>query len=149
MDNSNRNKKKKGSPLGILVFLGVYLIGILFNASDSAGERTAVVIAVAVVAVIVVVIASASKKKSSAAQPVYRQPNAAAARQKATQPQRTPGRPVKVGGAEQPVRCDHSRGREKYLEQIEGYLKNGIIDKAEYRILYDRYSRLELPEDYH
>ena len=47
------------------------------------------------------------------------------------------------------MHCAHSRGREKYLEQIEGFLANGIIDKAEYKVLRERYEKLELPDDYH
>ncbi len=50
---------------------------------------------------------------------------------------------------EEAINCRHSTGREKYLEQIEGYLKNGLIDKAEYNSLKARYERLDIPDDYH
>ena len=51
--------------------------------------------------------------------------------------------------AEEAVHCAHSRGKEKYLEQLDGFLANGIIDKAEYRLMKERYSRLEIEDDYH
>ena len=40
-------------------------------------------------------------------------------------------------------------GREKYLDQLDSFLANGIIDRAEYRTLRERYSKLEIDEDYH
>lgn len=51
--------------------------------------------------------------------------------------------------AEEPLHCSHSRGKEKYYEQLDSFLKNGLIDKAEYRLLKERYSRLEIEDDYH
>ena len=50
---------------------------------------------------------------------------------------------------EEAVRCAHVRGKQKYIEQLDSYLKNGIIDKAEYKVLRERYEKLELPDDYH
>lgn len=32
-------------------------------------------------------------------------------------------------------------GKDRYLSQLDGYLKNGIIDRAEYRVLKERYRR--------
>ena len=51
--------------------------------------------------------------------------------------------------AEEAVRCAHARGKEKYFEQIEGFYKNGLIDRAEYKALREKYEKLDLPEDYH
>ncbi len=39
-------------------------------------------------------------------------------------------------------------GKNKYIEQINGYLKNGLIEKEEYKILREKYENLNLPEDY-
>ena len=56
----------------------------------------------------------------------------------------------KVAADEEDVlHCDHKRGAEKYLEQIDGYLKTGLIDKDEYRVLRERYMKLNIPDDYH
>ena len=38
---------------------------------------------------------------------------------------------------------------DKYFAQLETWLKNGIIDKAEYRLLKERYSKLDIEDDYH
>ena len=51
--------------------------------------------------------------------------------------------------AEEAVRCAHARGKEKYFEQIEGFYRNGLIDRAEYKVLREKYEKLDLPEDYH
>lgn len=51
--------------------------------------------------------------------------------------------------AEEVITCAHHTGREKYLEQVEGFYRNGLIDRAEYRALREKYEKLELPEDYH
>ena len=51
--------------------------------------------------------------------------------------------------AEEAITCAHHTGKEKYLEQVEGFYRNGLIDRAEYRVLREKYEKLDLPEDYH
>ena len=51
--------------------------------------------------------------------------------------------------AEEAISCVHHSGKEKYLEQVEGFYKNGLIDREEYKILRAKYEKLEIPEDYH
>lgn len=51
--------------------------------------------------------------------------------------------------AEEAIHCEHRSGKQKYLEQIDGYLRTGLIDRNEYRVLKERYSRLDIPDDYH
>ena len=51
--------------------------------------------------------------------------------------------------AEEAITCQHLTGKEKYIQQLDSYLKAGLIDKDEYKIMKERYSRLEIPEDYH
>ena len=51
--------------------------------------------------------------------------------------------------AEEAVTCAHHSGKEKYLEQVEGFYKNGLIDRAEYKILREKYEKMDIPEDYH
>ena len=50
---------------------------------------------------------------------------------------------------EEAVRCQHATGKEKYIQQLDSYLKAGLIDKAEYKLMKERYQKLEIPEDYH
>ncbi len=47
------------------------------------------------------------------------------------------------------IHCAHLTGREKYMEQIDSFLRNGLIDRAEYNALRERYSKLNIPDDYH
>ena len=51
--------------------------------------------------------------------------------------------------AEEAITCAHHTGREKYLEQVEGFYKNGLIDRAEYKTLREKYEKMDIPEDYH
>ena len=51
--------------------------------------------------------------------------------------------------AEEAIHCSHVRGKQKYIQQLDSYLKNGIIDRAEYKILRERYEKLDIPDDYH
>ncbi len=50
---------------------------------------------------------------------------------------------------EEPLNCSHRTGRAKYLEQIDSFLRNGLIDRTEYNVLKARYERLNIPDDYH
>ena len=51
--------------------------------------------------------------------------------------------------AEEVITCAHHTGKEKYLEQVEGFYRNGLIDRAEYRALREKYEKMDIPEDYH
>ncbi len=51
--------------------------------------------------------------------------------------------------SEDAIHCEHKTGREKYLDQINGFLKNGLIDRAEFNVLRERYEKLNIPDDYH
>ena len=51
--------------------------------------------------------------------------------------------------AEEAIHCAHLTGRAKYMEQLDSFLKTGLIDREEYRVLKERYMRLDIPDDYH
>ncbi|MCR5577248.1 MAG: hypothetical protein K6F56_09590, partial [Oscillospiraceae bacterium] len=71
----------------------------------------------------------------------------AASRTAAARP--TPARtPRAAEQAEEAVHCHHSSGREKYLEQLDSFLANGIIDKDEYKMMKERYNKLDIEDDY-
>ena len=57
--------------------------------------------------------------------------------------------PAERAKAEEAISCAHVNGKEKYIQQLDSYLRAGLIDKAEYRALRDRYSKLDIPDDYH
>ena len=50
---------------------------------------------------------------------------------------------------EEAINCGHRTGRAKYLEQIDSFLRNGLIDRTEYNVLKARYEQLNIPDDYH
>ena len=54
----------------------------------------------------------------------------------------------RAGAARERAVVSPRGGQDRYLGQLDEYLKNGIIDRAEYRVLKERYSRQEIPEDY-
>lgn len=58
-------------------------------------------------------------------------------------------RPEVMARSEQAVGCQHAAGREKYLRQLDDHLKNGLIDRAEYKLLRERYLRMDIDEDVH
>ena len=143
LQNNNSNKKKGKGYLAPAVILFA-LLSVIGEIGEM--ERPEALIAVLVGAVILVVLlatVNAVKKHSEKSGTPVR----AAARPAA----RTAARPASGGTerAEEAVHCHHSTGKQKYLEQLDGFLANGIIDKAEYRLMKERYSRLNIEDDYH
>ena len=57
--------------------------------------------------------------------------------------------PHRAAEAEEAIHCSHLSGKQKYIQQLDSYLKNGIIDRAEYKVLRERYEKLDIPDDYH
>ena len=50
---------------------------------------------------------------------------------------------------EQTIKCTHPSGKDKYIHQLDGFLANGLIDKAEYRMLKERYEKVVIPNNMH
>lgn len=147
---NNRNNEKKGK--GYLA--PAVILFVLLSAIGEIGEmeRPEALIAVLVGAVILIVILAtvgAVKKHSAGGGAAAR--GSAPARSAARPTARTAARPASRGveRAEEAVHCHHSTGKQKYLEQLDTFLANGIIDKAEYRLLKERYSKLDIEDDYH
>ena len=144
LQNNNNNNKKKGKGYLAPAVILFALLSVIGEIGEM--ERPEALIAVLVGAVILVVILAtvgAVKKHSEKSGTPVR----SAARPAA----RTAARPASGGAerAEEAVHCHHSTGKQKYLEQLDGFLANGIIDKAEYRLMKERYSRLNIEDDYH
>ena len=51
--------------------------------------------------------------------------------------------------AEEAIHCAHLTGRAKYMEQLDSFLRTGLIDREEYRVLKERYMSLDIPDYYH
>ncbi|MBO5497287.1 MAG: hypothetical protein J5967_07765 [Oscillospiraceae bacterium] len=143
----NQNNKKKGSKFAAipgLIFLVIMLV------MSNVDEPEIALASIAVVIVIAVIVSTVSAAKKSAAGKTAPQTRSAQTRMPAFE--KTPAaarRSAHRDEAEEAVHCAHSRGKEKYLEQLDGFLANGIIDKAEYKLMKERYSKLEIEDDYH
>ena len=151
MNNNNRQRSKGSGVVTVLILVGVLLFNLLSGKSNQ--EDMSIVIAstifVAFITVIVIAVSMAKGKKGDgkkqSAVPLNRpfpQPTAVKTRQ-------TPRALQHKDEAEEAITCAHHTGRQKYLEQIEGFYKNGLIDRDEYKILRAKYEKLEIPEDYH
>ena len=143
----NRNNKKKGSKFAAipgLIFLVIMLVMSNVDEPEIAIAVVAMLVVVAVVfATVSSVVKSAAAKKAPQTRPVQTRMPAF---------EKTPAaarRSTHRDEAEEAVHCAHSRGKEKYLEQLDSFLANGIIDKAEYKLMKERYSKLEIEDDYH
>ncbi len=151
-ERGNRKKDEKKSFLPGLAALAVIF---LMNAADDP-EILIAVIAGAFIFGAVFLTVKAAKKGAAGRAPGTAAPAPAARANTRLKPDhaehpagRTPRRLRQETPAEEAVSCDHARGKEKYIRQLDSYLKNGIIDRAEYKVLRERYEKLDLPDDYH
>lgn len=129
-------KKKKQNPLGVIAAI---VIIFLAEFADSA-DGIAALIFIAVIVGIAVLLVKKLKPKA-----------AATARESTEQP-RSEGRYISFvpeihlhsDGSE----CVNTlRGREKYYAQLDSFLKNGIIDRDEYKFMRERYAKMDIPDD--
>lgn len=149
----NRKKSSKGS---IVIWVIILLVIMIYNiAGDRDLDDVLPALLVAAVTIVVVVDILVFKKRKTAkpgnqtktAVELHRpfpQPTAAK-----TKPASPVFRHKDEAEAEEAITCAHHTGKQKYLEQIEGFYKNGLIDRAEYKTLREKYEKLDLPEDYH
>jgi len=139
MNNRNREKKKNTSTTGVIIAVVVWII--LSNLAG-AGNVGTLVFTVIFLAIAGFAVASLIAKKKGGAKhgSVY---SSERAREKAKQIF------MKEEYEEEAVKCTHPRGREKYFAQLDGFLANGIIDKSEYRVLKERYEKLNIPDNMH
>ena len=129
-------KKNKYNPLGVIAAI---VIVFLVEFADSA-EGLGILIFIAVIIAIAVLLVRKMKPKA-----------AASARESTEQPH-SEGRHISFvpeihlhsDGSE----CVNTlRGREKYYAQLDSFLKNGIIDRDEYKFMRERYARMDIPDD--
>ena len=147
--NNNKQNSKGSGVVTVVILVGILLFNLL-SARFKQEDMSVIVVSTMVVAFITFVVvavskAKAGKGKKQTAVPLNRpfpQPTAVKSRQ--------PARVLRhADEAEEVVTCAHHTGREKYLEQVEGFYKNGLIDRAEYKILREKYEKMDIPEDYH
>ena len=143
------NKKPASKNTG-LVILGVVAAIMISAAAEDPDAIIPAVITIGVVAAIVGVVKAMNKEKAGKTgkktnvelHRPFPQPTA----MKTKQPPRAFRHADEV---EEAITCAHHTGKQKYLEQIEGFYKNGLIDRAEYKTLREKYEKMDIPEDYH
>ena len=142
MTNRERARTSNKSALSVYV---VVLAILLVNALNLSAGNENLVIYITVIVVIALVwfavaYTLAKKKSGGKTASIY---NSERAKEKAKQIF------MREEFEEQAVKCSHPRGKEKYIAQLNNFLANGLIDKAEYRVLKERYEKTQVPDDMH
>ena len=143
MNNKNNKSTKKSMVPGLIVLAAVMIFNLVAEASGDATVMVIAIVSCVVVALIVVITLAAVKKAASRAGTQERPVRAAAPAARRASVFAHPGE------QEEAIHCAHLTGRQKYLEQIDGYLRTGLIDRSEYRVLKERYMKIDIPDDYH
>ena len=141
MNRKNSDSKKSMVP-GLVVLAAVLVFNVIADAADDGMTAIIAAVSVAVVGLVVAITVVAVKKAASRGGTAERPVRPAA-------PARPGARIPLSAEREEAIHCAHLTGREKYMEQINSFLKNGLIDRAEYNALRERYSKLNIPDDYH
>ena len=151
MNNNNRQSSRGSGLVTILILVGVLLYNLFagkFNQEDMS-IVIASTIFVAFITVIVIAVSMAKGRKGAGKKQTTVPLNRPFPQPTAVRTRRPSPALQHKDEAEEAIRCAHSTGKEKYLEQIEGFYKNGLIEREEYKILRAKYEKLDLPEDYH
>ncbi len=144
MTEKDRKKNKGSGGLGAVVWIIIMLAGIVVrNGGDSAGPVIAFLIPLAVVVVLVAAMKAAKKKNAAGASPRSADSlrSAPSARTQAPDPTRVIRPAVPLELPEDYGSSDTDRDRMRRRQQLDAFLKNGIIDRKEYRALLERHER--------
>lgn len=153
-DRENRERKRgsgKNGWVGLAVIAVAFLINLLESSEIRAVGLFAVLIVVTAVVIFVVFFVkglkkvSANKNTTSGIAAGKMEDTHRAAIRREAQPE-TPQRPVYSPGAvydENAAAANFERDRQRRLDQLQGFLKNGIIDKDEYQVLLSQYEKIQ------
>ena len=152
---NDKNKKQAGPKSaipGLVVVAAIMLYNVFAaNETEILIPIVAVLMVAAAIAITIVSAKKAAQNRQTAPAPAKKvelhRPFPTPEKHSAARPR--PSALRHADEAEEAIRCDHVRGKQKYIRQLDSYLKNGIIDKAEYKILRERYEKLDIPDDYH
>lgn len=161
-DNKKTQGKKKNVGFGWLVFLAIILISNLMNSADSGSFRhllfrlrlfalrlgvpvEALLLAPVAVIVLIVLLVSAAKRRArekDADTPTMKKARASAAVQRPDPRSRSFTGPDAYCFTCEATGEDHfQRDKHTRIKQLDEWLKNGLIDRAEYQVLKARYER--------
>ena len=142
-ERQNSKTNKSGGGKGILIVAGFI---ILMNVISAGGGEA--ILGIFVIALLIGIMIFFLKQRKKAAQ--KKAEAQAPVRWSAPEPDRRPNRAVpaeRPAYTPQPVYNENTSGenfqrdRQRRLAQLDGFLKNGIIDKEEYKVLRSRYER--------
>ena len=133
----NKDKKnKKYNPLGVIAAI---VIIFLAEFADSADGIAALIFIAVIVGIAVLLVRKLKPKAEAAARESTEQPHS-----EGRHISFVPEIHLHSDGSE----CVNTlHGREKYYAQLDSFLKNGIIDRNEYKFMRERYARMDIPDD--
>ena len=137
MNGNNSNKPNKNSKLASeLVWLILLVLLIVGKVSRGIGGPVFVVIGL--FAAVTVLVLSIARKKSSAARPSESESSPAA-------PQRPmrPSAPAREYYDSDCMRASTGHDHDRRAEQLDAFLKDGLITKEEYTMMQERYEKQE------
>lgn len=138
-EKQTRTKKKGGSRTGLAVIAVVFLISLFDGAGvDAIGVLTLLIVVFVAAAFLwffLKALKGTAKKKDGLTMD-------AAPRQKSPpKPTEGPVYTPKAMHYEQDPQANSQRDRQRRLAQLDGFLKNGLIDKEEYKVLLSHYEQ--------
>ena len=142
-ERQSSKKKQSGGGKGILTVIGAF---ILMNVI-SAGGGSAILVILAIVLIVAVAVIGlkagkkAAQKKSAESVPVRWTRPDNDLRQNAPKPVERPVYTPQTVYNENASAENFQRDRQRRIAQLDGFLKNGIIDNEEYKVLLSRYER--------
>ncbi len=151
--NQNKKKNKQGSPWGILVILLIFALRALRNGNFDMGAVPVIVGVCVVAAAAVAIIKGAENKKKNGDRPspaparktpsveLHRPVPSMQRREPVIAPRQFPQPEAYCVSCELSGEDHFVRDRKRRLEQLNEWLKNGLIDREEYRVLKYRFER--------
>lgn len=143
-DRERQNSKKNPSGgKGILTVIGAI---VLMNVISAGGASViwfilAIALIIAIMAIAVKAGKKAAQKNSAESAPVQWKRPEIDRRQNPPKPAERPVYTPQTVYNENASAENFQRDRQRRIAQLDGFLKNGIIDKEEYKVLLSRYER--------
>lgn len=166
-DSNQEQRKRKNNSTKAVWWIIAIVLGVVLNLADS-GINFDAVFAIIQIAIFIIVIAAVIKIRKSAVEKRADRDKAPAAERQGFPKERRPvsperpqlskvpnqmsffreeGRPARSQAVRQkeeyrPIEMSSTEyDRQKRLKQLDGFLKNGIIDREEYKVLRARYEK--------
>ena len=142
-ERQSSKKKQSGGGKGILTVIGAFILMNVISAGG--GSVIWFILAIALIIVILVIAVKAGKKvaqkNSAGSAPVQWTRPDNDRRQNAPKSAERPVYTPQTVYNENASAENFQRDRQRRIAQLDGFLKNGIIDKEEYEVLLSRYER--------